>query len=354
MYNHEKYKDFCNLTIGRYLHRSVSNNILPRYYEIENIFLKDQAFIACDERLDYFSGEVLLTAEQIEQACFLIKDNINLLEAFDIVRLLKRHFKSELSLSIDEDTLDEGLTVSDVNYEESKDNCIDNLLIKSKDWVSLVNTILETWFPESLLQWVQDKLFITSETAVALFIEYAKFIILKANYYGDLICPFYIDQVWREHFVLTKHYFDFCFEILGWEDGIIEYPHLNLSYEGYKKVYVDTVKLYSSVFGREPDRKVWRDVDCEYEAYSNHLITVNLYSLVDYFQMCEFLDKDRNGLNSNDSLRLSIEEIIKDEALKNIEEEYDREGDLHSFIKNRWERIKSRRDGSLCKHLWRK
>ena len=128
------------------------------------------------------------------------------------------------------------------------------------EWcLNTLNKVLRTSFPEYILKWLKEKLFISSETSIALFIEYAKFIILKSRFPQEWIWPHYIDQVWREHFVYTKHYFDFWYDILNWEDGIIEYSHPQLSFEEFDQMYSKTKELYTFVFGVEPIKLINRE-----------------------------------------------------------------------------------------------
>ena len=59
--------------------------------------------------------EVLLSEDQIKQAIVIIKENIDTVELSKIICLLKDYFKSDLSLKIDENILNDNLTNSDPN-----------------------------------------------------------------------------------------------------------------------------------------------------------------------------------------------------------------------------------------------
>ena len=59
--------------------------------------------------------EVLLSEDQIKQAIVIIKENIDTFEPSKIICLLKDYFKSDLSLKIDENILNDNLTNSDPN-----------------------------------------------------------------------------------------------------------------------------------------------------------------------------------------------------------------------------------------------
>lgn len=77
--------------------------------------------------------------------------------------------------------------------------------------------------------------------------EYKKFIYLAAVY-GKVAPPDPIDQIWHQHILYTKDYFNFCQSLFG--KSIHHSPDRYIG--ASSNAYNNTIELYKSEFGFDP------------------------------------------------------------------------------------------------------
>jgi hypothetical protein len=65
--------------------------------------------------------------------------------------------------------------------------------------------LVDVQMPPFLVEFYSNKLFLTEEMGMAVFIEYIKFLILKSRD-SNVVPSFLVDLFWREHFANTVHY----------------------------------------------------------------------------------------------------------------------------------------------------
>ena len=146
---------------------------------------------------------------------------------------------------------------------------------------NLFNILLTVEFPEHLLTQFSTRLNLSEKESFIIFIEYLKFLIMKHFNSNSLIIPsFLVNQLWRDHFTLTKHYRDLFMNIFNSE--IIIYTPIPTTNEEFKEAYESTQIVYQSTFQSSWNKFVWKDISEEIQLNIKEYLNVNLLRLVIY------------------------------------------------------------------------
>jgi hypothetical protein len=96
---------------------------------------------------------------------------------------------------------------------------------------------------------------LTCEEIKELIIEYKKFLLLFSLYKDEnyLLAPGHlVDEVWHEHILHSKQYYEDCIKIF---DGVILHHFPSANEEG--ESLSDTYMLYEKTFNTKPPEKFW-------------------------------------------------------------------------------------------------
>lgn len=126
------------------------------------------------------------------------------------------------------------------------------------DYIKLAEKIDSIIFPANFLNILMQRLLISSEIAVALFVEYKKFLLMNLISEFSIAPSGLVDEVWHLHMLFTREYFDCCKALKG--NIILHVPLIENSQsekENLKGFYDKTLSLYEELFGVTPDLKFW-------------------------------------------------------------------------------------------------
>jgi hypothetical protein len=110
-------------------------------------------------------------------------------------------------------------------------------------------------------------------------IEYKKFMYLAAT--SDMMVspsPI-IDKVWHEHLMFSKSYREFC-QVLGKDIQHVPSTHNREDFEKFRLAKERTQKLYTSVFGEQPE-DIWNNSSM-YDSLSLPKANINLRTFINY------------------------------------------------------------------------
>ena len=224
---------------------------------------------------NFQKNEVLMTKTEIEESILFTRDCIELLTNEEIITKLENKLKSEIWFKIYQDLETEIITSDEESFH-------------------LLQELIDVDFPSSMMKLIESKLRIDSDSCLVLIIEYFKFLVLKSKYPSEWISSFFVDKVWVEHWVLTKHFHDVWEGVLNIDEEILHYSPAPTDAEIFKDKYEQTIVLYIKIFGSEPHPQIWRDWKVEYNDFQKSNYNVNLERLVNYYRfeynfLCSFL-----------------------------------------------------------------
>ena len=271
LYNHQKYKEFWNILVGGYIHRTIPDKFQPEWAYINDLLEINSAFVFNQEDMSTYSFEnfqeyeVQMTLTEIDDTILTIKENLELFSNKDIILKLNNNYNDKVWFSIFQDLKEE------INNSD-------------KECYFLFQELIDVNFPSSMLKWIESKLRIDSDSCLILIIEYFKFLILKSKHPSEWISSFFIDKVWIEHWVLTKHFHDIWDKVLNIDEEVLHYTPPPTDAIAFKDKYEQTIILYRKIFGWEPHPQIWRDLNIEYNDFQKSLYNVNLERLVNYYR----------------------------------------------------------------------
>ena len=122
----------------------------------------------------------------------------------------------------------------------------------SKDMFEALNTME---ISPDFISRIQKRTGWNLATAKAVDFEYRCFLLLSAISQKPVTPPDAVDDVWHEHILYTRHYFEVLPTIIG--KTLHHDPGGITDLEKHRSQYRYTWQLYRTVFGREPTRKIW-------------------------------------------------------------------------------------------------
>ena len=341
LFNHQKYKEFWDVLVEGYIHRIIPDQFQPKLEYMKNLFEKSESLTYNYDEFDEYDfenfqeSEVLMTKEEIENTKNHIKNNLELLTNEEIITKLENKLKSEIWFKIQQDLETEIITSDEESFH-------------------LLQELIDVDFPSSIMKLIESKLRIDSDSWLILIIEYFKFLVLKSKYPSEWISPVFVDKVWVEHWVLTKHFHDVWEGVLNIDEEILHYSPASTDAEIFKDKYEQTIVLYIKIFGSEPHPQIWRDWKVEYNDFQKSNYNVNLEKLVNYCRFeYNFLSKVATIPDMPNKTE-QFDEIVNDfsSLTSNIIHKYSSDK-MSAMIHNRKIRHIAQKCGSSS-HLWRK
>lgn len=200
-YNHRTYAKLCDEVSGGYVDRVPNapasrqpiDNTMDSIFMLENRLEKALTAKDFNER-DY---EVTMTPEQIQYA--------------------KEYFEKELR-DAEVDEIDLGKLKEVIHKLKNQDGykqlglvqVVSRQQLHSDGYERHVQTLLDkicqTELPQGVLDSFASQLNLDEESVVHVFVEYAKFLVLKVLHPAEYQPSFLVDQLWREHFTWTRNY----------------------------------------------------------------------------------------------------------------------------------------------------
>ena len=228
-----------------------------------------------------------------------------------------------------------------------------NLANSDEEWYALFQELLDINFPNIMIKWVESKLRINSDSALILLVEYLKFLIIKSKFPSDWIPSYFVDKVWIEHWVLTKHFSDVWNQILRVDEDILHYSKTPKNIKEFEEKYARTFELYKEMFGWDPHSQIWRNWDTEFGEFDEHRVIVNLERLVNYYRFeKDFITNHSQNLGWSSE---SFEKLVDEYAIQNPTKIYEKESKMIKIMKyNKELRNDISKDISYLSHLWRK
>jgi hypothetical protein len=166
-------------------------------------------------------------------------------------------------------------------------DCEENIF--EREIQQMFDKLVDVQMPPFLVEFYSNKLFLTEEMGMAVFIEYIKFLILKSRD-SNVVPSFLVDLFWREHFTNTVHYRWLCENVFGLNSPILyEQP----SSSEFKERYEITLKTYEDTFKSEAIPFIWKSYGEESELKRTKFYEANLYRLALY----EFFEKETGNFD---------------------------------------------------------
>ena len=203
-----------------------------------------------------------------------------------------------------------------------------------------------------MIKWVESKLRISSDSSLVLLVEYLKFLIIKSKFPSEWVPSYFVDKVWIEHWVLTKHFSDVWDQNFKIDEDILHYNKTSKDVKEFEEKYTRTLELYKEIFGWDPHPQIWRNWDTEFEEFNEHRVIVNLERLVNYYRFeRDFIAQHSQNLNCSST---SFEKLVDEYAIQNPTKIYGRDYEsVKMMIENRSLKSQALKASSISKHLWR-
>ena len=339
LYNNRKYREFCQDIVGGYIHRWIPMNTLKDDTYTRYIFHKNKIFWYRDNSLydqwkeNYQKYETIMNLSQLKDSIAFIKE---LLETNSVEEILQK-LDSSFSLNIE--------------FLINQDFGID-LTNSDEEWYTLLQELLDINFPNIMIKWVESKLRISSDSSLILLVEYLKFLIIKSKFPSDWVPSYFVDKVWIEHWVLTKHFSEVWNQIFRVDEDILHYNKTSKDVKEFEEKYTRTLELYKEMFGWDPHPQIWRNWNTEFEEFDEHRVIVNLERLVNYYRFeRDFIAQHSQNLGWSS---VSFEKLVDEFAIQNPTKIYGSDYEnTKIIIENRNKRLQALKTSSISKYLWR-
>jgi hypothetical protein len=166
-------------------------------------------------------------------------------------------------------------------------DCEENIF--EREIQEMFDKLVDVQMPPFLVEFYSNRLFLTEEMGMAVFIEYIKFLILKSRD-SNVVPSFLVDLFWREHFTNTVHYRWLCENVFGLNSPILYEQH---SSSEFKERYEITLKTYEDTFKSDAIPFIWKSYGEEIELKRTKFYEANLYRLALY----EFYEKEMGNFD---------------------------------------------------------
>ena len=353
LHDFSRYSDLCQFVSGGFIDR-IPNYDLCFYFKFAKkvaLYKSDMHLTSYIERNEYNLTEVkyemMVTEEQLRFIKeFITEESLKIEEInekveVDVYQKILRKWKKKMP------SLFSSKDLSQIQWDHNIDS-------PDQEIYELLDKIYESRFPEDLLHLFSKKLNLSEEETFTIFIEYLRFIILKAKNPEITLYPsFLVDQLHREHFVLTKHYRDFCKNVFDTQP--ILYKTLPKDIPSFKEGYGNTLDLYKSTFGVNPSTYAWRDFEEELSLINQKYYNINILRLWLYI----FYEKEYKTKENFKELQVKYPELA-DESILSIAEYKDtkiqpQRVDMNEFFRHETNRkLRKAASDNNGGSLWRK